>query len=114
VAWFLAFGLFTFFGFWITEIYVYVFFNNFGFSVLFGLPLLIILTSDSIALPCCKPMKHIVFGRFNRKKPVCAAYLLLMAAIFVCVFFLNMNPADSPWLHGLSALSLTGLLCQLI
>ncbi|MCL2603785.1 MAG: ECF transporter S component [Defluviitaleaceae bacterium] len=114
VAWFLSFGLYTFFGFWIAEIYVYVFFNNFGFSVIFGLPLLIILTSDSIALQFRKPMKNIVFAKLNMKKPVCAVYLLLMVVIFTCVFFLNMNPGDMPWLHALSALSFAGLLCLLI
>ena len=114
VAWFLAFGLFTFFGFWIAEIYIYVFFNNFGFSVIFGLPLLIILTSDSISIQCRKPVKHIVFNKLKFKKPVCTAYLLFMISIFVCVFFFKMNPADMPWLHVLSALSITGLLCQLI
>jgi energy-coupling factor transport system substrate-specific component len=114
VAWFLSFGLYTVFGFWIAEIYVYVFFNNFGFSVIFGLPFLIILTSDSVNLQFCKPMKHIVFGKFNIKKPVCAVYVLLMVVLFVCVFVMGLNPEAQPWLHVLSALSLTGLLCQLV
>ena len=114
VAWFLAFGLYTFFGLWIEEVYTYVFFNNLGFSLLFGLPLLIVLTSDSVSLSLCKPAKPIIFGRCNIKGPACAAYLLLMLTIFACVFIFHIDPQNAPWLHGLSALSLLGLLCQLI
>jgi len=114
VAWFLSFGIFTFFGHWITEVYTYVFFNNFGFSILFSMPLLIVLTSDSINLQCRKPLEHIIFSRFNIKKPVCAVYALLMITIFICVFIFGINPKEAAWLHILSALSLLGLLCQLI
>ena len=114
VAWFLSFGLYTFFEFWIPEVYIYVFFNNFGFSILFGMPLLIVLTSDSINLQCRKPLEHIIFSRFNIKKPVCAVYALLMITIFICVFIFGINPKEAAWLHILSTLSLLGLLCQLI
>ena len=114
VAWFLAFGLYTFFGFWIEEIYVYVFFNNFGFSVMFGMPLLIVLTSDSVRITCRKPLPYLLFNRVKKKKTVCAVYTLLMITVFICVFFLNMNPQDAPWLHGLSALSLAGLIFHLV
>jgi energy-coupling factor transport system substrate-specific component len=114
VAWFLSFGLYTFFGMWVEVIYTYVFFNNFGFSILFGLPLLIVATSDSASVRCAKPEKQYVFGRLNLKKPFCAAYMLMMITILVCVVFLHMNPQDAPWLHILSVLSLSGLLCQLV
>ena len=50
VSWVLGFGLEYFFGQWIPEIYRYVFLNNFGFSLVLGLPLLIVLTSDSIRI----------------------------------------------------------------
>lgn len=113
VAWFLAFGLYSFFGLWIEEIYTYVFFNNFGFSVIFGMPLLIILTSDSVSIRCQKPSRHIIFGKINIKKPVCAVYALLMITVFILVFFFHMNPHDAPWLHILSVLSLSGLLCRI-
>ena len=114
VAWFLAFGLYTFFGLWIEQMYTYVFFNNFGFSVMFGMPLLIVLTSDSVSIQCRKRTKHLIFDRFKIKNPVCAAYTLLMITVFICVFFLHLSPQEAPWMHGLSALSLAGLLCQLI
>jgi len=114
IAWMLAFGLFTFFGLWIEEIYIYVFFNNFGFGVMFGMPMLIVLTSDSVGLKFSDPMKNLIFGKFNIKKPVCAAYLLLMVTVFLCVFFLKINPEETVWLHSLSAMSLVGLPVQLI
>ena len=114
VAWFLAFGLCTFFGLWIEQIYTYVFFNNFGFSAMFGMPLLIVLTSDSVTIECQKSLPYLFFGRVKAKKSVCAAYLFLMLIIFVCVFFLHISPQQAPWMHGLSALSLLGLMCQLI
>ena len=117
VAWLLSFGLYTFFELWIAEIYVYVFFNNLGFSVMFGLPLLIILTSDSISIKCRERGEHIILGKvlgINMKKRVCAVYLLLMIIIFICVFWGNMNPNDTPGLRMLSVLSLVGLMCQTI
>jgi hypothetical protein len=114
VAWFLSFGLYTFFGFWIEEIYTYIFFNNFGFSIAFGMPLLIILTSDSVSLICRERAPYLILDKINAKKPVCAVYLLIMLIIFICVFFLHTSPQESPWLHVLSALSLAGLICQLV
>ena len=114
VAWFLAFGLYTFFGLWIEQIYNYVFFNNFGFSMIFGMPLLIVLTSDSVMITCRKPLPYIFFDRVNAKKFVCTGYALLMFTIFICVFFLHLSPQDAVWLHGLSGLSLVGLICHLV
>ena len=113
VAWFLAFGLYTFFGIWVAQIYIYVFFNNFGFSLLFGLPLLIVVTSDSLLLKMNKKSKHIII-RSKTKKPICAVHLLLMFIIFGCVFFGKLSPVDSPWMHILSALSLAGVICQIV
>jgi len=114
VAWFLSFGLYTFFGMWVKEIYVYVFFNNFGFSVAFGMPLLIIMTSDSVEIDCYKRKRYIILDRINVKYPICAAYLFVMIIIFVCVFLISINPQNTPLMQGLSALALVGLLCLII
>jgi energy-coupling factor transport system substrate-specific component len=114
-AWFLSFGLYTFFNLWIEQVYLYVFFNNFGFALLFGMPLMIVMTSDFVMLKSAEPIKYIIFGRAARfKKLICAAYLLIMLIIFICVFFLHLSPQSASWMHILSALSLLGLLCQLI
>ena len=113
-AWFLAFGLYTFFGLWLEQMYTYVFFNNFGFSLVLGMPLFIILTSDSVLIKCQKRLPYLVLDKFNIKIPVCAAYLLLMLTVFICVFVLHLNPQDALWMHVLSAASLIGLACQLV
>jgi energy-coupling factor transport system substrate-specific component len=113
-AWILSFGLYTFFGTWVEEIYIYVFFNNLGFSVCLGMPLLILLTSDSVLVECYKPLPNLIFGKIRAKAPVCASYLLAMIAIFVCVFFLRLNPKEAAWLHILSAFSLVGLVFQIV
>jgi len=77
------------------------------------MPLLIVLTSDSIAIQSHPSAKQVVLGRFLKMKiPVCTAYLLLMAGIFVCVFVLHLHLQSAPWLHALSALSLAALLVQ--
>ena len=114
VAWFLAFGLYTFFGFWIEEMYTIVFFNNLGFSVIFGMPFLIILTSDSVLIACRKPGRYFLPGKTAVRKAVCAVYSLFMLIVFACVFFLHMSPETVPWLHALSVLSLLGLVFQLV
>jgi len=113
-AWFLSFGIYTFFGSWIEAMYTYVFFNNFGFSVCLGMPLFIVLTSDSVQIECDKCRPYRVLDKFAVKIPVCASYFLLMAIIFVCVFIMHLSPQEAPWLQILSALSFAGLVVQLI
>ncbi|MCL2216012.1 MAG: hypothetical protein FWB91_03210 [Defluviitaleaceae bacterium] len=114
VAWFLAFGLYTFFGLWIADIYIMVFFNNFGFSAAFGMPMLILLTSDSIMIRCAKDVPHFFLKRKEPRYFVCAACTTWMLAIFVFVFFLGISPQAAPWMHVLSAFSLAGITVQLI
>lgn len=113
-AWFLAFGLYTFFGLWIEQIYIYVFFNNLGFSVGLGMPIMIVLTSDSIKMKCMKRLPYLVLDKVPLKIPVCVVYFLFMLIIFVSVFFMNAGPQELPLLQVLSALSLLGLIVQLI
>jgi energy-coupling factor transport system substrate-specific component len=113
-AWLLAFGLNVFFGMWIPTVYIYVFFNNFGFSALFGMPLLIILTSDSVQIQCEKRRRYIILGGVKRMKwPLCAVYAGLMVTVFVFVF-LGLSPDAAVWIHGVSAAAVLGLVCQLV
>lgn len=37
VSWFLGLGLFYFFGTWVEQVYTYIFYNNFGFSIGLGM-----------------------------------------------------------------------------
>jgi energy-coupling factor transport system substrate-specific component len=113
-AWLLAFGLAVFFGMWIPTVYLYVFFNNFGFSALFGMPLLIILTSDAVRIQCEKRRRNIILGGAKRMKwPLCAVYAGLMVTVFVFVF-LGFSPDAAVWIHGVSAAAVLGLVCQLV
>jgi len=113
-AWFLSYGLSTFFGEWIEQIYVYVFFNNFGFSVGLGMPLMIVMTSDSINILCAKRLPHLILDRVRIKIPVIAVYLVLMLIVFITVIFLHISPQEYVWLHIISALSFLGLLVLII
>lgn len=113
-AWLLSFGLYTFFGIWLEEIYTYVFFNNFGFSVGLGMPILIVLTSDSVSISCKKRALYLVLDKINFKIPVCASYLLLMLTFFISVPLLHLNPAESLWLQILSVPAALGLICQIV
>lgn len=115
VAWILGFGLRFFFGMWVEQIYTYVFFNNIGFSIGLGMPLLIILTSDSIRMACTpRPKKYLVLGNTKLRNLVCGSFMVLMAVICVCVVVLHKSPDDLPWLWALSAVSAAGLVCQII
>ena len=56
-AWILGFGLEFFFGLWMDTVYKYVLLNNLGFSIALGLPIFILITSDSFLLPMRMPWK---------------------------------------------------------
>lgn len=56
-AWFLGFGLELFFGMWIESVYKYVLLNNLGFSLALGLPIFILVTSDSIRVKMQGPKR---------------------------------------------------------
>jgi energy-coupling factor transport system substrate-specific component len=114
-AWLLTFGLDLFFGMWIPTIYAYVFFNNFGFSAMFGMPLLIVLTSDSVRLRCEKPPRFWIFDKFAKLRiPICAAYTALMIAVFLFVIVFELGSADRSWMYAVSAPALAGLIALLV
>lgn len=113
-AWILAFGLYIFWHIWLEEIYIYVFLNNFGFSLGLGMPILIILTSDSVNVVCCDPPASGRLCKSSAKRNiVCGGYLLLMLLILTGVF-LHCNPADNSWMKWISWLAGLGLCCQMI
>ena len=108
----LGFGLYYFFGPWIDTIYRYVLFNNFGFSVALGLPLFIVLTSDSVNLACAEAPD----GKYEFlkcwKKPVLFTYAVFMAVIAAGVMtsWLPGNQIAAALLNGASLLMLVYLL----
>jgi energy-coupling factor transport system substrate-specific component len=114
-AWLLAFGLDLFFGMWIPTVYTYVFFNNFGFSAMFGMPLLIVLTSDSVKLRCEKPPRFWFFDKFAKlRMPVCIAYTALMIVVFLFMFVPGLGSVDRSWMYAVSAPALAGLIVLLV
>lgn len=114
-AWILSFGMYVFGGGWVKEIYFYVFFNNFAFSIGFGMPILIILTSDGINMECCKPPKRYwIIGKRQTRKAVCLLFLCLMLLLLAAVLIMGTGPDEAGWMLPLSAAALTALLGQLI
>ncbi|UNC93490.1 QueT transporter family protein [Candidatus Contubernalis alkaliaceticus] len=83
VAIFLACGLDVFLRFWLLDIFYIILFNNFGFSLVLGLPVLIVLTSDNHNiqphLPS-DPEKHL-----KERKAAMALLLVAQTAILVMV-----------------------------
>jgi hypothetical protein len=78
------------------------------------MPLLIILTSDSVRIQCEKRRRYIILGGVNRvKRPLCAVYAGLMVTVFVFVF-LGLSPGDAVWIYGVSAAAGLGLVCWLV
>lgn len=108
----LGFGLYYFFDSWIETIFTYVLFNNFGFSVALGLPLFIVLTSDSVNLVCTEAKESKYHWLKSMKKPVLIAYTLLMVVIAAGVFtgWLPGNQAVAGFLNAISLLLLLYLL----
>ena len=108
----LGFGLYYFFGPWIETIYTYVLFNNFGFSVALGLPLFIVLTSDSVNLICAEneESKYELLTRW--KKPAMILYTLLMIVIAAGVLtgWQPENRIAAGFFNGMSLLLLLYLL----
>lgn len=115
VAWTLGFGLFYVFGQWIENIYTYIFFNNFGFSVALGLPVFIILTTDEINIQCVvKPKKYILLKNEKLRYIVPIIYTVLMTVMLAGVCGLHLSPADYPLFHLISAAGTVGLILILI
>jgi energy-coupling factor transport system substrate-specific component len=108
-AWLLSFGLQAFFGTWIETIYTYVLYNNLGFSVMLGMPILIIITSDSVRLGL-EPVPRGPLERFKKTRRIAAAaYTAIMAAICACILVFHMSPAGQPVLWALSGGAAIGL-----
>ena len=111
VSWFLGFGLYYFFGTWIEEVYTYVLFNNFGFSVGLGAPLLIILSSDDVDIACAQgPKRYLILKNEKMKKSIPVIHTLIMAAIMVFILVLHFSPADSITLGVLTAAGVCGMI----
>ena len=115
VSWFLGFGLLYFFGSWIEQLYSYVFFNNFGFSVGLGIPIFIMLSSDEINIVCAdKPKRYLILKNEKLRKIVPIVFTAVLIMIMVMTLVLRINPVGNIPMLVLSVLALAGLLAILI
>ena len=111
VSWILGFGLYYFFGTWIEEIYTYVLFNNFGFSVGLGAPLLIMLSSDDVDIACAQgPKRYLILKNEKMKKSIPVIHTLIMAVIMVFILVFHFSPADSITLGILTVAGVCGMI----
>ncbi len=110
VAWILSFGLYLLQGTWLRQIYTYVFFNNIGFSIGLGMPILIVLTSDSVGIQGCNaPERYRFLESGFGKRTVLPVYAGLMILLWVAVEVLERNPEGSPWMLAVSVPAAAGL-----
>lgn len=111
VSWLLGFGLYYFFGTWIEEVYTYVLFNNFGFSVGLGTPLFIMLSSDDVKITCVRgPEKYLLLKNEKLKKSIPVIHTLIMTVIMVLILVFHFSPADSMTLGVLTAAGVCGMI----
>lgn len=111
VSWFLGLGLYYFFRTWVEQIYTYIFFNNFGFSIGLGMPLFIMLSSEDVNIQCApKPKKYLILRNETLRKFVPAAYTAVLAVIMVLVLVFHDTPADNSVMAVCSALGICGMI----
>lgn len=110
VSWFLGLGLYYFFGTWVEQVYTYIFFNNFGFSIGLGMPLFIMLSSKDVNIQCApKPGRYLLLRNGKLRKTVPVLYTAALAVIMVHVLLLHDTPESNPIFGICSVLGLFGM-----
>lgn len=111
VAWVLSFGLYYGLGEWIEHIYTYVFFNNFGFSVGLGMPVLIMLTAEDVHIACVPgPKRYVLLKNKKARRIVPLLYTAAMAAVLIGVCVFHLSPGKNIWMPVLSLLGFIGVI----
>ena len=110
-AWILGFGLELFFGLWIDTVYKYVLLNNLGFSLVLGLPIFILATSNSIRISMRAPGKWENPFQLQRKKWTFG--ILIAASVFFVMImigiYMGYHLSNSILMRILSVLGLLSL-----
>lgn len=83
VAWMIGSGLWLLFGTPVENISLYIFMNDFVFSVVLGLPVFIVLTSDEFKIVCAKKPKDVIKLSAGKRRIMTAVYTLILAILFV-------------------------------
>lgn len=81
-AWLIAGGIWYLFGFHVENLALYIFLNDLVFPLIFGLPVFIVLTSDSIRIACSGERRSLIPISRQWKRRLCCVYALLLALIF--------------------------------
>lgn len=111
-AWILGLGLELFFGIWIDTVYKYVLLNNIGFSIVLGLPILILLTSNSVNIPIHtpKPGKHAIY--INRKTMIGILIAETIVLLLVMIgIYLGYHLSNSIAMWILSGIAAVLMIC---
>lgn len=82
-AWIIAGGIWFLFGLYIEKLALYIFMNDFMFPLIFGLPVFIVLTSDSINISCEAEKKSCVPISERLKRHLVAGYTVLLLVVFI-------------------------------
>lgn len=115
VAWTLGYGLYYVFGQWIENVYIYIFFNNFGFSIALGLPVFIMLTTDEINIKCVPGPKRYFFLKNEKlRKTIPVLYTILMSVFLIGVCGFHADPSKHPVTGVMSAAGAVLLLLMMI
>lgn len=114
VAWILSFGLYLFWGVWMENIFTYVFWNDLGFSIGLGMPLLILLTSDDIGIICHPRPRPVTAARNNARRAMCIALFVLLSIITAAITAGHCSPEQHNWMLYSSAAAVLLLAGQLL
>lgn len=111
VSWFLGLGLYYFFGTWVEQIYTYIFFNNFGFSIGLGIPLFIMLSSKDVGIRCApRPKRYLILRSEKLRKLTPVLYTSALAVIMVLVLVFHDTPAGNSVMGICSVLGICGMI----
>lgn len=80
-AWLIAGGIWFLFGLYIENLALYIFLNDLIFPLIFGLPVFIVLTSDSIRIACVGKRGSIIPISRQGKRRLCCIYAFLLVGI---------------------------------
>ena len=111
VSWFLGLGLYYFFGTWIEQVYTYVLFNNFGFSIGLGMPLFIMLSSEDVKIECVRrPKKYLILHNEKLRKIIPVLYTAALAIIMVFILVFQSSPSENIAIGVCSVLGICGMI----
>lgn len=83
VSWMIATGIWLVFHSWVPNLALIIFMNDFVFPILFGLPVFIVLTSDSVRIECAKRPKDLLPIGAKGRKMMTVIYAVFLTVLLV-------------------------------